>query len=31
LSPNPTLHEHPIALVPLLSPTEAGLAAITRF
>ncbi len=31
LSPNPAIHEHPVALVPLLSPTEAGLAAITRF
>ncbi len=31
LSPNPTLTEHPVAIVPLLSPTEAGLAALTRF
>ncbi len=31
LSPNPVLHEHPIALVPRLSPTEAGLSAIARF
>lgn len=31
LSPNPTVREHAIAIVPLLSPTEAGLSAITRF
>ncbi|CAN5542360.1 hypothetical protein BH11MYX1_BH11MYX1_29230 [soil metagenome] len=31
LSPNPTPREHSIALAPLLSPTEAGLSAITRF